>query len=458
VLLRKSEGSNTQYAIRDTCIPIAESMTTTETLLQQGIVAAQAGRREEARALLMQVVQADERSEQGWLWLAGVVEDPDDMRTCLENVLDLNPGNTKARQGLAWIESHYGRRAAPEPTPEPTVAPTEPQESAANTGPTARLVPEVAPVAPIPAPSPPQPALHTQLPPDEAPASVVNPCPYCGTSTLLSQRSCLQCHNGLLIRTAPREKRSVSTTILAILWGISGVFTCLSGLAIIGVAFYVQSASGRNLAREAGLPRLSLVSLLLPGIVVLLFGGLGLAITRGLLRRVRWAYVLHVVLTVLSALLTVLNIVFADRLATSLPANRAQALGQSAGSTASLFCNVLFLIIYILLTFLSFRDFYGPMVRFQPEVDVADHMGHYNNGVTYKNRGMWYMATREWEAAVAKAPRDLGYLHALGLAYAQIKQFSKARATLDTALSVAPDDPRLRESRALVDQLAAAQR
>jgi hypothetical protein len=35
---------------------------------------------------------------------------------------------------------------------------------------------------------------------------------------------------------------------------------------------------------------------------------------------------------------------------------------------------------------------------------------------------MWYMAVKEWEAAVSKAPRDMNYLHALGLAYAQIKQ------------------------------------
>jgi Flp pilus assembly protein TadD len=68
---------------------------------------------------------------------------------------------------------------------------------------------------------------------------------------------------------------------------------------------------------------------------------------------------------------------------------------------------------------------------------------------------MWYMAMREWEAAVNKAPHDLNYLHALGLAYAQIKQFAKARTTLDRALQIAPADPRIQDSRALVDKLAA---
>jgi hypothetical protein len=94
-------------------------MTTTETLLQQGIRAARAGKREEARDLLMQVVRSDERNEEAWLWLSGVVDDPDDMRTCLQNVLDLNPGNEKAQQGLAWVDSRY---AASQSTPESATA------------------------------------------------------------------------------------------------------------------------------------------------------------------------------------------------------------------------------------------------------------------------------------------------------------------------------------------------
>jgi tetratricopeptide (TPR) repeat protein len=437
-------------------------MTTAETLLQQGIAAARAGRREEARTLLMQVVQADERSEQGWLWLAGVVDDPDDMRTCLENVLDLNPGNAKAQQGLAWIDTRYGPRAAPEPAPEPATAPAEPQESASHTGPTTKLASEAAPplaasAAQAAQSQPAQPVRHDELPPDVAPPA--NPCPYCGAPTILSQKRCAQCRNSLMIRDAPREKRSVPLTILAVLWGLSGVLTTLSGLAALGVGIYIGTNSGRSLARQWGLPsNLPLITRLLPGIIVLLLGGLSLAIMRGLLRRARGAYFLHIFFTALGVLGIVASIVLAGALVASLPANRAQAISGGRESAVSLFCNVIFLIAYIVLTFLSFHDFYGRTVRFQPEVDIADHMGHYNNGVAYKNRGMWYMATKEWEAAVVKAPRDLGYLHALGLAYAQIKQFSKARTTLDTALSIAPDDPRIRESRAVVDKLAAQRR
>src|SRR5262245_29936946 len=194
---------------------------TTETLLQQGIAAARAGQREEARKLLMQVVEADERSEQAWLWLAGVVDDPEDMRTCLENVLDLNPGNVKAQQGLAWIEARYGPRAAPAPDES-----AQPPDTAPYTGPTTRLEAEAAPAA-VPAPSP------GALPTPPAPPE--HPCPYCGAPTTASQEHCTQCRNSLMIRAAPRSPRSTSTTILGVLWGISSALTILGGLAYIAL-------------------------------------------------------------------------------------------------------------------------------------------------------------------------------------------------------------------------------
>jgi len=101
-------------------------------LLQQGIVAARAGRREEARALLMQVVEGDERNEQAWLWLAGVVDAPEDIRTCLQNVLDLNPANQQAQQGLAWVEKRYGLPVPPtEPSLQPPLSSPEREDPAA---------------------------------------------------------------------------------------------------------------------------------------------------------------------------------------------------------------------------------------------------------------------------------------------------------------------------------------
>ena len=47
---------------------------TTNDVLKQGIAALNAGRRMEARNLLTQVVQQDDRNEMAWLWLSGAVD------------------------------------------------------------------------------------------------------------------------------------------------------------------------------------------------------------------------------------------------------------------------------------------------------------------------------------------------------------------------------------------------
>jgi tetratricopeptide (TPR) repeat protein len=73
-------------------------------LLRRGVAAAKAGRREEARQILLHVVELDERNEQAWLWLSGVVDACEDRRVCLENVLTINPENSHARQGLHRLD------------------------------------------------------------------------------------------------------------------------------------------------------------------------------------------------------------------------------------------------------------------------------------------------------------------------------------------------------------------
>jgi hypothetical protein len=76
--------------------------------LQAGITAAREGRREEARELLQQALQADPRSEQGWLWMSAVVETDDERRICLERVLTINPKNQTAQAGLEKLGSADG--------------------------------------------------------------------------------------------------------------------------------------------------------------------------------------------------------------------------------------------------------------------------------------------------------------------------------------------------------------
>jgi len=69
-------------------------------LVREGVSALKAGQRVEAREALMKAVELDERNETAWMWLSGVVESLEERQVCLENVLQLNPGNENARRGL----------------------------------------------------------------------------------------------------------------------------------------------------------------------------------------------------------------------------------------------------------------------------------------------------------------------------------------------------------------------
>lgn len=69
-------------------------------MLYEGALALSQGQKARALDLLMRVVTTDEEIEEAWLWLSGAVDDPDDQRTALENVLALNPDNRNARYGL----------------------------------------------------------------------------------------------------------------------------------------------------------------------------------------------------------------------------------------------------------------------------------------------------------------------------------------------------------------------
>ncbi|MHB8628319.1 MAG: hypothetical protein ACYDBJ_15245 [Aggregatilineales bacterium] len=75
-----------------------------EQLLREGVQAARNGNKATARDRLREVVKRDEQNEKGWIWLASVIDDPNEKRLCLSNVLVINPGNTTARRELAALE------------------------------------------------------------------------------------------------------------------------------------------------------------------------------------------------------------------------------------------------------------------------------------------------------------------------------------------------------------------
>jgi tetratricopeptide (TPR) repeat protein len=62
-----------------------------------------AGRREEARAILRDLIRHDSDFEEAWLWMSVAVESLDQSSLSLENVLRVNPGNYDAAGALYRI-------------------------------------------------------------------------------------------------------------------------------------------------------------------------------------------------------------------------------------------------------------------------------------------------------------------------------------------------------------------
>jgi len=76
--------------------PATPFVSNVKTLLDDGIKAAQSGDRVAARSYLLEAVEADQRCELGWLWLASISEYPEELLAFLNNVLDINPDNRRA--------------------------------------------------------------------------------------------------------------------------------------------------------------------------------------------------------------------------------------------------------------------------------------------------------------------------------------------------------------------------
>lgn len=80
-------------------------MSSTE-IVQRAIQSARAGRRTEARDLLLEVVESDPRNETAWMWLSGLVDSLEDRIIACENVLTINPENEKVRLYLAELQRY----------------------------------------------------------------------------------------------------------------------------------------------------------------------------------------------------------------------------------------------------------------------------------------------------------------------------------------------------------------
>jgi tetratricopeptide (TPR) repeat protein len=72
-------------------------------LRQQGIAAAKAGQKDQARQLLQHSIRLEPNNEAAWLWLASVARDQRERVFCLQKILEINPNNETALRALAEL-------------------------------------------------------------------------------------------------------------------------------------------------------------------------------------------------------------------------------------------------------------------------------------------------------------------------------------------------------------------
>ncbi|NTU77898.1 MAG: tetratricopeptide repeat protein [Chloroflexales bacterium] len=263
-----------------------------------------------------------------------------------------------------------------------------------------------------------------------------------------------------MVRTQPREKRSVALIILVIIYALNS-----AGALAGGVMTIISLVSFAMMITDAGMD-FPIVPLIVSIVAVLVIVGISITMTLSLYRRKRGAYIFHCVnvgFAILSAIALIALSTLAGAAFTSFlneldPESTRDAAGAVSAIASSLglviLCDGSVLLGLLALTVLSYDDFFGRMVRMST-AGLTSEGDTYNAGISYRNRGMWYMAAHEWELAAKSAPRDVTVWRALGLAYAQLKRYDQARDALSVALAMAPSDPQLTEDLVLVERLTA---
>jgi lipoprotein-anchoring transpeptidase ErfK/SrfK len=81
-------------------------------LLRDGMAAARAGRRTEARRFFEAVLRLDPHNEEAILWWAGLARDPQVTLSALARLLEINPRNQRARAGIRAVRRQLTRGSA----------------------------------------------------------------------------------------------------------------------------------------------------------------------------------------------------------------------------------------------------------------------------------------------------------------------------------------------------------
>lgn len=375
-------------------------------LLVQGISAAKAGKREEARLLLAKVVSKDSGNERAWLWLSGVVDSDENRRLCLENVLALNPDNRLAKKGLERLV----RSRSTQGSEEQVVADTLLYYGSANENSGSEATGPVAEIRPFDASD--AGAVEDVWSTDE------EICAFCACVVDGEAKQCVQCGRALL----RKEYRYSASVALHFFWVV------LVGLSVI---LTFQSLFQLRVTGEKGM------ALTYGAIAVLL-----LVLVVGIYLRLFIAHIVSVFVIILVVVLSVLSF-FQPFEPVGLGSG---GVDPSIVGVASDFMGRLSLFLKIVqMTVAALALFYA-LFRVSPEFDrvsvrlIAASRKGLHTAVDFHmiarrlaGEGMWASAILHWQRAAAIEPGSIIYQRSLAKAYLRLGFYERGYGILEHA-------------------------
>ena len=93
------------------------------TLLEQAAAYIKAGDTENGKKLLLDVLKQNPRDENAWLWMSKCVTSKEQKRDCFQRVLQINPNNQFAQEGLKRLDSVQNKQPITSVKPAPKKKP-----------------------------------------------------------------------------------------------------------------------------------------------------------------------------------------------------------------------------------------------------------------------------------------------------------------------------------------------
>jgi tetratricopeptide (TPR) repeat protein len=383
-----------------------------EELLQRGVTAVQMGHAEVAKECFLAVIAADEQHEAAWFWLGQVVEDIEDQRICLENVLTINPDHPEAARLLDRLEE---TAVSPQ-----TAVRHRPALSLAGS----LLYPER--LIEIDDQPPPEkhnvPVIHytdsSRF--DDVWTGSADLCAFCSQEITPHQEKCPRCQRKLTARQYRYEKPS---TNLHIYWVL---------IVGLGQLFLIQSFYDIVIQREL------LRSILSISLMVICFG-----LAAGIYWRQLWSHFLTMAFLV--------GFIFMQLITWLVPfslegvplqgidptiSNVVGGLFAGFGNFLRLFQMTAAILALIYAVMVATPDFERVPLRRVAWVSKRAKLAsdYHMLAKEFARADMWATAVLHWQYAVSRAPNQAVYMLHLGRAYQQLGFTERSRDMLQTAL------------------------